>query len=372
MREYVVCLGAGKSQLELITKAKSLGYAVIAIDQNTESPGFRIADEVLNESTHNTEAILSRLKGLNLKGLLARSTGNALFTAARIVEEFGVPGVNIELAKISTSKSELRKFAQQNKIRMPHGYKVNDFNAMIEYKLARNVIVKPDFTVVGKKSISKVNIDDKYKLRNAVDSAIASSGNGFAEIDEFIDGYDCSYLTWIEKGTPSILLSWDELIGFDNNSNLFQYGVSMPSISTIVNHFQEIERVITGFAELFPSTRALVSFSFRVDETGNPWLIELHADMTGDSILDKLAPVSTNKDCLFEITKMFIEGEFSELNSSDNKFEQLPSAILYSKSSATLENNVILQKENLNSLFTEILPLIGVSSIEQKKFLNMV
>ena len=178
-------------------------------------------------------------------------------------------------------------------------------------------------------------------------------------------------MTWIEKGEASILLSWDELIGFDKNSFLFQYGVSMPSISTQVNHYEEIEKFITSFTSLFPSLCSLVSFSFRVDQKGMPWLIELHADMTGDSILDKLAPLSTNIDYLLEITKLFIEAQPSRFDLIENKIAQSPAAILYSKNSKTLKDDILLKKENLKELFDAICSFKGISYLDQKKFIDI-
>ena len=47
----LICIGAGKSQQPVISTAKELGYAIIAIDQNPSAPGFKIADEKLVLST---------------------------------------------------------------------------------------------------------------------------------------------------------------------------------------------------------------------------------------------------------------------------------------------------------------------------------
>ena len=40
----LICLAAGKSQLPVIEKAKSLGYTIVAIDRNREADGFKYAD----------------------------------------------------------------------------------------------------------------------------------------------------------------------------------------------------------------------------------------------------------------------------------------------------------------------------------------
>ena len=45
---------------------------------------------------------------------------------------------------------------------------------------------------------------------------------------------------------------------------------------TILNQANNIEKGLIG-----------------IDKKGNPWLIEIHGDLTGDQILDKLAPMVT-------------------------------------------------------------------------------
>ena len=58
----VICLAAGKSQVSIILKAKSLGYAVVAIDQNRKAPGFSYADFKIYQSTYDGDTIIKELK----------------------------------------------------------------------------------------------------------------------------------------------------------------------------------------------------------------------------------------------------------------------------------------------------------------------
>jgi hypothetical protein len=369
--KWVACLGAGNSQISLIKNAKLLGYKVIAIDRNPLSPGFDFADEVMVENTHNSDSIIKKIKGIELFGLLARSTGNALFTAAMIVKEYKIPGVSYDLAQIATSKSALQKFSLGNNIRMPHGVKVSSVKDFNELKFIDKIIVKPDFTIVGKKSIAKVSSSNEYEVNNAIESAILSSGNKFAVIEDFIEGYDCSYLCWIDSGSSSTLLSWDELIGFDENSNLFQFGVSMPSISKTINQSKKIEKIIIAFAKLFPDVCTLLSFSFRIDKKGTPWLIEVHADMTGDLILDELAPIATSCDVLLELTKLFIDKDYSFNFSITNFPTSTPTAILYKHKIDGINNDLIFKEDDIFLLHDKINSLISNYVLEQKFFLDL-
>jgi len=369
--KWVACLGAGSSQISLIKNAQLLGYKVIAIDRNPQSPGFNFADEAMVESTHNSDSIIKKIKGIELFGLLARSTGKALFTAAMIVKEYKIPGVSYDLAQISTSKSALQKFSLDNNIRMPYGEKVSSVKDFNKLQFINKIIVKPDFTIVGKKSITKVNSTNEYEVNNAIESALLSSGNKFALIEDFIEGYDCSYLCWIENGDSSTLLSWDELISFDENSNLFQFGVSMPSISKTLYQSKNIEKILSSFAKLFPDVCTLLSFSFRIDKKGIPWLIEVHADMTGDLILDKLAPIATNCDVLLELTKLFIDKDYGFNFSKKNFPISNPAAILYKKEIDDISDDLIFKADDIFLLHDKINSLISNCVLEQKKFLDL-
>ena len=45
-KRWVVCLGAGESQVSLIKNIRSIGYSVLAIDRNPDSSGFKYANEI--------------------------------------------------------------------------------------------------------------------------------------------------------------------------------------------------------------------------------------------------------------------------------------------------------------------------------------
>jgi hypothetical protein len=368
--KWVICLGAGDSQVSLITNAQSLGYKVLAIDRNPDAKGFKFSDDILIESTHNSKEILSKISQEKWHGLLSRCTGNALFTAADITKTFGLYGVTHDLAEIGASKSALREFCFKNDIRAPYGLKIKDSKEFNSKNFTDQIIIKPDFTLVGKKSITKLNLSNKVDVKNAIESALSASGNNYVEAEDFIEGYDCSFLSWIEDGSSSILFGWDELIGFDKCNNLFQHGISMPSISSIDNKkLKKIEETLNHFATFFLNTKTLIAFSFRVDSDGSPWLIEVHADLTGDLILDKLVPASIGNDILLDITKLFIQNESDIDLILENCAVQKPTAVLFNKN---YNNNgvKIINENNLFDLHHKInKEELGIV-LEQKYFLD--
>jgi len=127
---------------------------------------------------------------------------------------------------------------------------------------------------------------------------------------------------------------------------------------------------IENFSKLFPDVCTLVAFSFRVDAQGVPWLIEVHADMTGDLILDELAPAATGCNFLLEITKLFIKGESSQDLNLNNDFITKPAALLYKSKADNGVNDLVLSEDDIFLLHDKINSLIKGTVLEQKRFLD--
>ena len=350
---WIICLGAGVSQLPLIKAAVDLGYNVLAVDRNPDSEGFSLATEALVHSIYDADSIIEELKFRSFGGLLCRCTGEALFTAAKVSNYFGLPGINYELADISTSKSALRGFCKTKHINMPHGIKSgSDDGVVIGREFANHVVVKPDFTLVGKQSIKKVSTDDKQLLIASIEAASADSGNGLVEIEQFIDGYDCSFLFWMDRGTLTLLLDWDELSCFNENGDLIAIGISAPSVARSLGHLDEIIKIAEEVSAKFLSVSALVAFSFRVDPLGKCWLIEIHSDFTGDLILDVLAPNATGHSYLKSLTSLVIKGSFDDENAKI-MLDQIciPTAVIYNE----LPGYEIIKAQSINTLHAKYL-----------------
>ena len=65
------------------------------------------------------------------------------------------------------------------------------------------------------------------------------------------------------------------------------------------------------FAKHYSKSSFILAFSFRFDKNDNGYLIEIHSDLTGDSILDELVPKSTNTNFFDKIIKFHVKGSFS-------------------------------------------------------------
>lgn len=289
----IICLAGGISQLPLIRAAKEAEYAIIVIDRDPDAHGFMLADVKVIESTYDTANVLSALHALEKRyyfcGLVARTSGPALKTAAAISEEFHIPGLSSAIIPLATEKSKLREFCERHELLMPKGQKVSHLEDLNPY-FPLPLIVKPDLPLIGKKDVSVVwKADD---LNMAVESAIQSSSNGFAEVEEYIEGIDVNILFLLKHGQVKIVNYWDELIGLTADNHIKAIGVSVPSVIEGGDVSGKLKKVTELFAQSFRKTNALIILSFRVHFSGNPYLIEMHGDLGGDLIADILFPAA--------------------------------------------------------------------------------
>ncbi|MFQ5675939.1 MAG: hypothetical protein ACE5G1_08595 [bacterium] len=323
--QILICLGAGPSQVPVIRTAKQMGYDVVGIDRNLDAPGVRIVDEFLNISTYETDQVIRGLQTFKkhwFAGVLARTSGPALHTAAAISEKFLLPGLTREIIPLATEKSSLREFCWRNRLPIASGVRVK-FHSEINGQVVPPVIVKPDLPLVGKKAVRV--LWDFADLAPAVADASRASGNGFVEVADYIEGFDGACLFWAHRGSADILTYWDELVAVRNDGRICGLGVSVPSVIESTGCQKEVERMVKDFCRHFQDVNALLILAFRIDRQGRPSIIELHADLGGDLIADELFPAA---DSRFDYFRLCVEIATASAGEITRPTFQ-PSAILY-------------------------------------------
>lgn len=288
----LVIIGAGEGQLPLILAGKSKGYIIIAIDRNHQSVGFQYVDIKIYESTTDTEVVLNRLSEYETEykicGVICRSTGRPLYTANCITSKYNIPRLCEKILPLVTEKSKLRQFCEKNNIIMPKGRRLGSINEVLN--LPFPLIVKPDFTRIGKKAIKVVNT--QHTLNLALSDAIESSGNSKAEVEEYISGFDVSCLVHSNHGIGQHIISWDELVSVKEVGDIIGLGISAPSVIEGKMIEKDLQKIINSFCSHFPDINGILIFSFRVSKQEIPYLIEIHADLGGDLIAELLIPAT--------------------------------------------------------------------------------
>lgn len=360
MKDAIVCNGAGHGQLPLIKIAKDMGFNVIAVDRDRDSIGFRYADRCIVESTYNTDAVISALRReeqkYGIKGVVSRTTAfESLRTACVIAEVYGLPGLSMELIKIATEKSRLREYCFDNDISFPRGVKINISG--ISEPMVFPVIIKPDITKFGKEGIRLCF--DESELAEGILSARKSSSSGYVEIESYIEGIDVSCLCFCDKGHFTDIAWWDELVGIDRNGKILGAGISIPSVIEGTIAQQKAATIGKRLMEGFHDVCALILLSFRITNSGKPYLIEIHADLGGDYIAEALLPAAMPD---FNFFKLAIDIASGKGISSVSSFFK-PTLVYYGSSddagnppysivqNDTVKDNLLFIEEKYNNRF---------------------
>jgi len=340
-KKNLISLGAGISQLPLIEKAVESGYGVVAIDRNKEAPGMALADDQINLSTYDTQAVIGSLSNLGdkkkISGLLARATGPALKTAAAITEHFHLRGPSSRLVKLATEKAALREFCLANALPVPFGQKLRTVRDLGSFSRGLDFILKPDLPLIGKKDV--LFISDLARIDQQLQQICHSSYNGFAELEEYIEGIDVGCIFRLNRGQAEIITFLDELVGVEMNGKIKGIAVSVPSVVSGTEVQSRIEAIVRKFSSLFPTMDSIVSLSFRVNFEKQAFIIELHADLTGDLIADELLPKGKPGFDFFSLALSIALGENGRVEAVN---EYKPTAVIYQKDSFD-----VIQEDNL-------------------------
>jgi hypothetical protein len=296
----LICIGAGKSQQPVISTAKELGYAIIAIDQNPSAPGFKIADEKLVLSTFDAIPLIESIKSLsqkyNIMGILNRSSGPPVVTAARLAKFLQLPYYSENSAIKIVNKHLLMELCGKYGIPAPKSYALTKNEELNKKEIQYPCVVRPSLSLVGKSGITILN--EENELDDALGHAFDSTINDYIIIDEYINGHDISFVSFVEGGELEPICLLDEINANDNKGKMVGEGFAMPSIHESSRVNKQVLLSAEKIVDAFEIKRSPLMASFRIDENQTPKLIEVHLDMGGDLLIEKLFPKALNYNFL--------------------------------------------------------------------------
>lgn len=301
MRPAIVSLAAGASQLVLIERAQAAGLAVVAVDRDPDAPGLARADTAVLHSTHDPEGLATKLRalpGLELRGVLTRSSGAPVLTAACVARELGLPGLEPGLAARASTKSGLAELARQARVRAPLGHVAR---SAVDPRLAALPyprVVRPTRTRVGKRGIHLVAGPAGFPAAFA--SAAASAPDGEVLVEAFVPGEDVVVAGTLANGQARIRTLFDEDTRFEPDGSVKGHGFRWPSRLAGTPHGRRVREATRRFFSAHAFGTGVFFLTFRVDRRAVPGvcLLEAHLDLPGDQLLETFFPACGGLDFL--------------------------------------------------------------------------
>lgn len=182
----LLLLGGSYAQLEVIKKAKSMGYYTVLCDYLLDNPGQLIADSFHLVSTTDKNAVLQVALQEGIDGIVAYGSDPAAPTAAFVANAMNLSGMDYNLVRCFCEKHLFRDFLLQHGFNVPKWVEINAPYEIDEAAIAHlhfPMIVKPTDSS-GSKGI--MVIEDWSELTDAIDYAKQYSRNGILIIEEFI------------------------------------------------------------------------------------------------------------------------------------------------------------------------------------------
>lgn len=193
----LLILNGSHSEIPLIQAGKKLGYYVITSGNRPDLIGHKYSDEYVDCDFSDPKMVLNIFKDKGLDAVCSCANDFGAITSAYLSEKLGLPGHDsLESALIIHHKDKFKSFAAKNNVPTPAARSFTDMNAAMNDKTLWKypIIVKP-VDLTGGKGVTKV--DDQSGYENAVKNALDMSRQKTIVIEEFIEGTQHSFSTFL-------------------------------------------------------------------------------------------------------------------------------------------------------------------------------
>lgn len=282
-------LGGLRYLLPVIEEAHKLGAYVITADYLPDNIAHKYSDEYCNVSIIDKDAVLKEAQRLQIDGILSHAVDPGVVTAAYVAEKMGLPfQCSYKTACILQDKHLFRKFLFDNGFNCPNAKGYNNIEKALNDVNYFNwpVIVKP-VDSAGSKGVTRV--DDKSKLKEAIEFALSESHNGYFIIEDFLEkqGFSAGSESFVVDGKLLYNGFYDQY--FDKNA-INPYTPSAEVWPSIMEqkYQEEIKSELQRLFTLLGVTTGLFNVECRVCTNGKAYLMEVSPRAGGNRLAEML------------------------------------------------------------------------------------
>lgn len=288
-------LAAGLLQIDVIEKAKSMGYYVLAVDGNPKAPGFNVADKAICADIVNEETMLKIARDEHVDGVIHPCSEVSMAVMGRINDELGLSGISREQAICATNKHLMRKAFEKGNAPSPKSILTQDAEdawSRLQNEFDTDAILKPSRNS-GSRGIAKVSRNmDKGDFVRAYDEALSESRDHSVLIEQFIEGPEFSIEMIVWQGEIHVLTVTDKKT--TGAPHFVELGHNQPSCFSDADVETLKAAAIAGVKALGVNNCACHAEAKLMN--GKAYLMEVGARLGGDFISTELTHLSTGVD----------------------------------------------------------------------------
>lgn len=288
-------LAAGLLQIDVIEKAKSMGYYVLAVDGNPKAPGFNVADKAICADIANEETMLKIARDEHVDGVIHPCSEVSMAVMGRINDELGLSGISREQAICATNKHLMRKAFEKGNAPSPKSILAQDAEdawSRLQSEFDTDAILKPSRNS-GSRGIAKVSRNmDKGDFIRAYDEALSESRDHSVLIEQFIEGPEFSIEMIVWQGEIHVLTVTDKKT--TGAPHFVELGHNQPSCFSATDVETLKAAAVAGVRALGVNNCACHAEAKLMN--GKAYLMEVGARLGGDFISTELTHLSTGID----------------------------------------------------------------------------
>lgn len=288
-------LAAGLLQIDVIEKAKRMGYYVLAVDGNPKAPGFNVADKAICADIVNEETMLKIARDEHVDGVIHPCSEVSMAVMGRINDELGLSGISREQAICATNKHLMRKAFEKGNAPSPNSILAQDAEdawSRLQNEFDTDAILKPSRNS-GSRGIAKVSRNmDKGDFIRAYDEALSESRDHSVLIEQFIEGPEFSIEMIVWQGDIHVLTVTDKKT--TGAPHFVELGHNQPSCFSATDVETLKAAAVAGVRALGVNNCACHAEAKLMN--GKAYLMEVGARLGGDFISTELTHLSTGID----------------------------------------------------------------------------
>jgi predicted ATP-grasp superfamily ATP-dependent carboligase len=355
-----ILIGASSESIFSINEAKTLGFNVIAFDENPNAEGLRLADSSHIIDIKKPELIISKLASMHIAPQLVLPVpiGRYLTSIGSINDYYHLIGIGFEAANYCTDKYKFHRLLSKSGLRNIDCVLVKSGENNLDFSLTYPIIVKPRLGS-GSRSVYVVKNRDELK-RNFI------SHMPYDEdflIESFKPGKEYGLDAVVVQGQFILILLREKLLtSFPYRQCVGYYTV----IESDDNHlmFDKIEKYMASVVKLMNLNNVLLHADIIYDNE-SPFLIEISARPSGHNLHNLFTPLSTGVNMIREYIKFSVP----ELNQTYSFFPKSIKCMLIRY--FDFENCKVIATPNRNKLL-ESFPLVKYEYNCKKEIMEQI
>ncbi len=277
MHSKILIAGGSHADIPIIQAVKKAGYGVITSGNNPDDLGHQHSDLYVPADYSDPHAVLEVAKAHNIKAIIASANDFSALSCAYVAETLGLPGHDSYETTIQLHhKDRFREVAQTLNLHIPKAIRITKSEAysIDHIPLAFPVIVKP-VDLTGGKGMSR--IDSFAQFSQAVDKAFSATKKEYVVVEEYIQGSNHGYSTFLKEGKI--------VFGFMDDEHYFVNPYLVSGASTSLHYSKTVADQLNKELELLAKALHLVDGLLHVQfilRGSTPYIIEICRRTPGD------------------------------------------------------------------------------------------